>query len=121
MSDTPKRDNLMSEAQKRWQSQACDGDKSLVEVTCEMLFERFGELERELNESNEYKRRYQSLVGALQQSNEELQLQLQGYTKCEVCNGDCGRHTGSVGRLGSPVDPQTWVDCDACKGEGWVR
>ena len=121
MSDTPKTDAAMSKAMKQWKDVGYEQDKSLVEVTGEVLFEHAKCLERELNKANEAIRVLKRTLRLTQDDNEELQRRVDGYTKCEACNGDCGRHEGSVGRLGSPVDPQTWVDCDACEGEGWVK
>ena len=121
MSDTPRTNKAMTDSIKRWKDDGYKTDKSLVEVASESLFELTKQLERELNKANEVIDVLKRTLILTQDANEELQMQLDGYTKCEACNGDCWRHEGSVGRLGSPVDPQTWVDCDACEGEGWVK
>jgi len=88
---------------------------------CGILTDFARQLERELNESREVIDALKRTLSLTQDANEEMQWKLDGYTKCEVCKGDCGHYEGSVGRLGSPVDPQTWVDCAACGGEGWVK
>ena len=50
--------------------------------------------------------------------NEELKLQLDGWTKCPACNGDGGHYHGA--QVTPKPDPQTFVDCPGCDGEGWV-
>ena len=50
---------------------------------------------------------------------EELEYQLDGWTKCQDCDGEGG---GFVGRQLTPSpDPNSYVDCNACNGEGWVK
>jgi len=66
-------------------------------------------------------RQLQRKIEELKAENEELQYNLDGYVKCDCCNGDGGDYAGSTGRLGHSEDPQTWVDCGACGGEGWVE
>ena len=105
MSDTPRTDQQTPNTQ---------GLRTLV-VTAE--FAR--ELERELNESREVIDALKRTLRLTQDANEELQWQLDGYTKCEVCKGDCGRYEGF--QTTPQPDPQTWVDCRACDGEGWVK
>ena len=86
------------------------------------------ELEREIDQiskqTTELVEEIKLLKGQLslsQDREQELQWQIDGYTKCDSCDGDGGRCEGSHGRLGSPNDPQTWVNCDSCDGEGWVK
>ena len=52
---------------------------------------------------------------------DELECKLQGLIKCIECDGTGGKYAGSKGRLGHPLDPQTWEYCKACDGEGWVK
>lgn len=60
-------------------------------------------------------------IAELELQVEELECKLQGLIKCIECHGNGGRHAGSTGRLGHPQDPQTWENCKACDGEGWVK
>jgi hypothetical protein len=53
MSDTLRVDQAMTKAMQKWKSFGYDADKSLVEVTCEILFDLSKSLERELNAANE--------------------------------------------------------------------
>jgi len=65
--------------------------------------------------------RQQHKIAELELQVEELECKLQGLIKCIECDGDGGRYAGSKGRLGHPLDPQTWINCPTCDGEGWVK
>ena len=94
-------------------------DTPRTDKAAEKLFYESRQLERELNESREVIDALKRTLRLTQDANEELQWQLDGYTKCEVCKGDCGRYEGF--QTTPQPDPQTWVDCRACDGEGWVK
>lgn len=65
--------------------------------------------------------RQQHKIAELELEVEELECKLQGLIKCIECDGTGGKHEGSTGRLGNPLDPQTWINCPTCDGEGWVK
>lgn len=85
-----------------------------------------GDLEREnldlkdqLHEANQKLLMCKARNANLETQLEELQFRIDGYEQCETCEGRGGRYHP---RGGSPQpDPQTWQDCPACKGEGWVK
>jgi len=66
-------------------------------------------------------RQQQLQIAQLKLEVEELECKLQGLIKCIECDGTGGRHEGSTGRLGHPLDPQTWINCPTCDGDGWVK
>jgi len=51
--------------------------------------------------------------------NEEEEEYEEEEELCDVCNGDGGRYEGF--QTTPHPDPQTWVDCPCCEGEGWIR
>lgn len=65
--------------------------------------------------------RQQHKIAELELQVEELECKLQGLIKCPKCDGTGGKYQGSKGRLGHPLDPQTWINCPTCDGEGWVK
>ncbi len=65
--------------------------------------------------------RQQHKIKELELQVEELECKLQGLIKCIDCDGAGGRYEGSTGRLGHPLDPQTWINCPTCDGDGWIK
>ena len=88
--------------------------KAFGELECENL-----KLKDQLHDANQKLLLCKARNANLETQVEELGYRIDGYEKCDVCEGRGGRYHPR-GTTRQP-DPQTWQDCPNCQGEGWVK